>query len=100
MIPPLVEPINEALATISQSDRNQLMEDMVELNERGESGGFWSDVREIWDTYGRQFLVGGARNTIFIAFISTIIGFLIGLLIAIYRSIPMNRRRNPVSYTL
>ena len=96
---PLVEPINEALATISQSNRNQLMEDMVELNERGESGGFWSDVREIWDTYGRQFLVG-ARNTIFIAFISTIIGFLIGLLIAIYRSIPMNRRRNPVSYTL
>ena len=96
---PLVEPINEALATISQSERNQLMEDMVILNERGESGGFWSDVREIWDTYGRQFLVG-ARNTIFIAFISTIIGFLIGLLIAIYRSIPMSRRRKPISYTI
>lgn len=96
---PLVEPINEALATISQSERNQLMEDMVILNERGESGGFWSDVREIWDTYGRQFLVG-ARNTILIAFISTIIGFLIGLLIAIYRSIPMSRRRKPISYTI
>lgn len=96
---PLVEPINEALATISQSERNQLMEDMVILNERGESGGFWSDVREIWDTYGRQFLVG-TRNTIFIAFISTIIGFLIGLLIAIYRSIPMSRRRKPISYTI
>lgn len=96
---PLVEPINEALATISQSERNQLMEDMVILNERGESGGFWSDVREIWDTYGRQFLVG-ARNTIFIAFISTIVGFLIGLLIAIYRSIPMSRRRKPISYTI
>ena len=96
---PLVEPINEALATISQSERNQLMEDMVILNERGESGGFWSDVREIWDTYGRQFLVG-ARNTIFIAFISTIVGFLIGLLIAIYRSIPMSRKRKPISYTI
>jgi putative lysine transport system permease protein len=96
---PLVESINEALATISQSERNQLMEDMVILNERGESGGFWSDVREIWDTYGRQFLVG-ARNTIFIAFLSTIVGFLIGLLIAIYRSIPMSRKRKPISYTI
>lgn len=96
---PLVEPINEALATISKSERDQLMEDMVILNERGESGGFWSDVREIWDTYGRQFLIG-ARNTIFIALVSTIVGFLIGLLIAIYRSIPMNKKRKPISYAI
>ena len=96
---PLVNPINDALATIPQSERDQLMEDMVELNERGESGGFWSDVREIWNTYGHQFLIG-ARNTIFIAFVSTIIGFLIGLLIAIYRTIPVNRKHKPLSYTL
>lgn len=96
---PLVGPINQALATIPQAERDQLMDNMVELNERGESGGFWSDVRGIWDTYGRQFLVG-ARNTLFIAFISTIVGFVIGLLIAIYRSIPVNRKRKPLSYTL
>lgn len=96
---PLAGPINQALATIPQAERDQLMDNMVELNERGESGGFWSDVRGIWDTYGRQFLVG-ARNTLFIAFVSTIVGFVIGLLIAIYRSIPVNRKRKPLSYTL
>ena len=95
---PLIEPVNEALATISQDTRNQLMEDMVDLNEQGESKGFWSDVRNIWNTYGHQFLIG-ARNTIIIAFISTLVGFLIGLLIAIYRTIPINRKHKPITYT-
>lgn len=94
---PLIAPINEALANISQDTRDQLMEDMVELNEQGESKGFWSDVRNIWSTYSHQFFVG-ARNTIIIAFISTLVGFLIGLLIAIYRTIPMNKKRKPIRY--
>lgn len=96
---PLGTPINQALASISESNRNQLMETMVKLNERGESTGFFADVRSIWDMYGSQFLIG-ARNTLFIAFISTVVGFLIGLLIAIYRSIPVNRERNPIRYVL
>ena len=94
---PLIDPINNALATISQETRDQLMEEMVDLNEQGESEGFWSDVRNIWTTYGHQFLVG-ARNTIIIAFISTLVGFIIGLLIAIYRTIPINRKHKPVTY--
>lgn len=94
---PLVAPVNQALAMISESARETLMENMVELNERGESGGFWAEVRGLWDTYGTQFLIG-ARNTLIIAFVSTIIGFIIGLLIAIYRSLPISRKSNPVGY--
>ena len=94
---PLVDSVNQALSTISQADRDQLMNDMVLLNERGESTGFWGDVREIWDLYGSQFLVG-ARNTLIIALISTVIGSTIGLGIAIYRSIPVDKKRNPIAY--
>lgn len=94
---PIVDSVNRALATISQDERDTLMNDMVLLNERGESAGFWSDVAEIWDMYGSQFLVG-ARNTLIIALISTVLGSLIGLGIAIYRSIPVNKKRKPVSY--
>lgn len=96
---PLATPINQALATISESARNQLMEDMVFLNERGESGGFWGEVASIWNTYGRQFLIG-ARNTLIIALISTVIGSIIGLLIAIYRSFPTDRKGKPVRQVL
>lgn len=94
---PLLDPVNQALSTISQADRDQLMNDMVVLNERGESTDFWGDIREIWDAYGSQFLVG-ARNTLIIALISTVIGSTIGLGIAIYRSIPVDKKRNPVAY--
>lgn len=92
---PLVGPINQALTTISESDRNELMEEMVELNVRGESGGFWSDVRGIWDNFGGQFLLG-ARNTLIIALVSTLVGSIIGLLVAVYRSIPVNRKGKPI----
>src|SRR5699024_10850471 len=64
-----------------------------------ESAGFWSDVANIWSDYGSQFLIG-ARNTLFIALTSTVVGSLIGLMIAIYRSIPVSKRRNPVGYIL
>ena len=94
---PIVDSVNRALATISQDERDTLMNDMVLLNERGESAGFWTDVAEIWDMYGSQFLVG-ARNTLIIALISTVLGSLIGLGIAIYRSIPVDKKRKPVSY--
>lgn len=96
---PLLEPVNLALSTISQAERDQLMEDMVELNDRGESAGFWSDVAGIWTTYKSQFLVG-IRNTLFIALISTVLGFIIGLAIAIYRTIPVDKALNPLLYIL
>ena len=92
---PLADSINQVLATISESERNQLMEDMVFLNERGESGGFFEEVVGVWRSYGSQFLIG-ARNTLVIALVSTVLGSIIGLLIAIYRSVPTDRKGNPV----
>lgn len=94
---PLTDIVNEALMTISPASRDQLMEDMVNLNERGESEGFWAEVVGIWNSYGPQFLTG-ARNTMFIALSSTIMGFILGLLIAIYRSLIVRRDRNPIGY--
>lgn len=82
--------INQALETIPQFDRDQMMEDMVDLNERGESQGFWAEVAGIWSNYGSQFL-RGARNTMFIALVSTLIGFIIGLIIAIIRSLKVGK---------
>lgn len=91
--------INDVLATIPQAERDQLMQDMVDLNERGESTGFWGDVRSIWDNFGTQFL-RGAGSTMFIALSSTIIGFLIGLVIAIFRSLPVTKASGAIKYGL
>ena len=96
---PLVETINEALSTISESERNQLMEEMVLLNECGEVSGFWAGVVSIWGSYGSRFLIG-ARNTLIIALVSTFIGSVIGLLIAIYRSFPADRKGKPIRQVL
>ncbi|PKY92201.1 amino acid ABC transporter permease [Aerococcus christensenii] len=86
---PLTPMINEALNNFTSEDRSQLMDKMVVLNNRGESQGFWSEVAGIWKTYKGQFMKG-ALNTMVIALVSTLIGFCIGLLIAIYRSTPIN----------
>ncbi|MHA6603117.1 ABC transporter permease subunit [Aerococcus urinae] len=93
---PLMEPINQALATIPDKDRENLMQEMVDLNNRGEDIGFWGEVASIWSTYKGQ-LLKGAATTMYIALISTLVGFLIGLLIAIYRSMPIAESSGIVS---
>ncbi|AEA01476.1 MULTISPECIES: ABC transporter permease subunit [Aerococcus] len=93
---PLMEPINQALATIPDNDRENLMQEMVDLNNRGEDIGFWGEVASIWSTYKGQ-LLKGAATTMYIALISTLVGFLIGLLIAIYRSMPIAESSGIVS---
>ena len=49
---------------------------------------FWGWVLFIIQNYGSLFLVG-ARNTLFIAITGTAVGFLIGLLVAVVRTIPL-----------
>lgn len=49
--------------------------------------------------YGSRFLIG-ARNTLIIALVSTFIGSVIGLLIAIYRSFPADRKGKPIRQVL
>lgn len=94
----LTPAINQALAAISQEDRKTLMQAMVDLNLAQERTGFWSDVAFLWNSYGNQFL-RGAANTMLIALVSTILGACIGLVIAIYRSMRVDRK-NPVAYVL
>ena len=95
---PLVDPINDALDTISNDEREDTMEDMVDLNEQDEDRGFLGDISNIWSKYGSQFL-RGAGNTMFIALTSTIIGSLIGLIIAIIRSIKV-AKTDKIKYVL
>ncbi|MDK6805248.1 ABC transporter permease subunit [Aerococcus sp. UMB7834] len=98
---PLTSEINAALATISEDERNQIMEDMVDLNQRNQEAGFWGEVAGIWKTYSSQF-IKGATNTMFIALVSTLVGFFIGLLIAIYRTIkvPKHNRLGQTLYKI
>ncbi|MBG9981589.1 ABC transporter permease subunit [Aerococcaceae bacterium DSM 111020] len=96
---PLTPFINQTLSNISSDERDQLMQDMVDLNQQSEDTGFWGDVAAIWSDYGQQF-IRGAVNTMFIALTSTIIGFLIGLIIAIFRSLPVNRNSGLLQYGL
>lgn len=51
--------------------------------------GFWDWVFRIIDRYGMWFLVG-ARNTLLISITGTVVGFAIGLLVAVLRTIPKN----------
>ena len=91
--------INEALTAIPEDERQDLMQAMVDLNQRGPSKGFWSDVASVWSSYGGQF-IKGALTTLFIASVSTLFGFLLGLLVAIFRSIPVAKHRQPLLYYL
>lgn len=96
---PLTEPINAALANISEAERDSLMTTMVDLNMAAEDTSFWGDVKNVWETYSGQF-IRGAANTLLIALVSTVIGFIIGLIIAIIRSLKVNAKNNPLGYGL
>lgn len=89
--------VNEYLKQFDANKQDQLMTEMVSLNKREPAQGFWGQVIGIWQQYYKQFL-RGARNTMVIALISTFLGFVIGLIIAIYRSLPINREHNPLGY--
>ncbi|MDO5755230.1 MAG: ABC transporter substrate-binding protein/permease, partial [Tissierellia bacterium] len=90
---PLTEEINEILAGITDEERNQIMLDMVELNTQGEIQGFWQSTKGILDEFGPLFLKG-AVNTMIIAILSTLIGFLIGIIVAIIRNVKTNRDKH------
>lgn len=82
--------INAALQGFDARAQSTLMQHMVDLNKREDDTNFFSQVATIWCTYYKQFLMG-TLFTVIISFISTGIGFLIGLLIAIYQSLHVAR---------
>ncbi|MDO4670771.1 MAG: ABC transporter substrate-binding protein/permease [Aerococcus sp.] len=94
---PLLKAVNTYLETFDQKAQDQLMSDMIALNQRDQKQGFWGQVISIWNQYYKQFL-RGAGNTMAIALVSTFLGFVIGLIIAIYRSLPIKREHNPLGY--
>lgn len=86
--------INQVLADFTPEDQDNIMQEMVDLEAASENQGFWQQVWDIATKYRWQFL-RGTVNTMLIALVSTTLGFLLGLIIAIYRSIPLSKHTNP-----
>jgi len=95
--------LNQALENISNDQREELMKEMVLLTSANESSeenpSFFEEMSQIWQKYSSLFL-RGIVNTLFIAILSTILGFLIGLLVAVIRKIEINKSKNKFSYIL
>lgn len=51
---------------------------------------FGAEMKSIWQRYSSLF-IKGILNTLFIAIVSTTLGFLIGLLVAVIRKIQVNK---------
>lgn len=99
----LTPKLNQALENISIDQREELMKEMVLLTSANESSEenptFFEEMQQIWQKYSSLFL-RGIVNTLFIAILSTILGFLIGLLVAVIRKIEINKSKNKFSYIL
>lgn len=96
---PLTEKINQALSEISEDERNAAMEQMVELNVAEEQTGFWQTIKDLLSIYGNLFF-RGALSTMGIAIFSTIVGFIIGIIVAVIRSIKVDKERSAFKYYL
>ena len=56
-------------------------------------------MKEIWNEYSSLF-INGIFSTLFISIISTIIGFFIGLVVAVIRKTNIDKNKNIVGYVL
>ena len=84
--------VNAVLAAISDNDRLQLMDDMIEKqpadkSEKDQKSNFFTDMWGIFEKNWNQFL-RGAGVTLLISIIGTVVGLFIGLLIGVYRTAP------------
>lgn len=82
---PLLPALNQALKTLDVSQRNEWMQEMVDLNQQQDQLTFLQEMGQLWNDYGAQF-IRGALNTLFIALIATLVGSIIGLAVATFRS--------------
>lgn len=86
---PLKAEVNAVLATISPEERDEAMGRMITYTTAEEgTQGFWSGVASIWQTYYPLFL-RGIGVTLLISVLGTAIGFLLGLLVELVRTIPI-----------
>ncbi|WP_242491870.1 ABC transporter permease subunit [Miniphocaeibacter massiliensis] len=99
----LTSKINGVLSGISEDERLDIMDKAVKLQDTVEEGkepvklSFWQQMKNIVTTYGTLFL-SGVGNTMIIAISATLIGFLIGLLVAVVRNIQTNKKKNAFKY--
>lgn len=96
---PMTKKIDNYLEKLDiEKVQDEIMTDMVALTTQDEADkSFLQEVRDIWSEYKNLFL-RGIVNTLFIAIVSTILGFLIGLIVAIIRNIEVNKKSNPLGY--
>lgn len=92
---PLLNDINKALSGIPEDERQEAMEAMISytVDTSDEKVGFWATIVNIFEEYWPLFL-RGAGITLFIATLSTLVGFIIGLLVQIVREIPLDDKNN------
>ncbi len=91
---PARERINEGLSEIPEEERGEAMGKYIELSTVDDGNetevkknGFFDDVKKIWSDYSSLFWRGMAI-TLLISIVGTAIGFLIGLLVQLIRTIP------------
>ncbi|MDD7305276.1 MAG: ABC transporter permease subunit [Peptoniphilaceae bacterium] len=94
----LTEKINKILSDFSQEDQDKIMKQVI-TSQKQKDLGFIGQMKSIWQEYSSLFLAG-IRNTMFIAVFSTIVGFIIGLLVAVIRKIEVNKDKNIFGYFL
>ena len=81
-----LDKINEVLAGMSQAEQTKIMDDMVGLQTHTDKEtGFWAQVGSIIKDNGGDS-VRAAGMTLFISIIGTFIGTFIGLLIGVFRT--------------
>lgn len=83
----LLDEVNAALATISTKKRDQLMNQAIREQQQSQSEKKENWLVSTWKQYGGM-IMSGVGMTLFLALVGTIIGFFIGLLVGIVRTIP------------
>ena len=98
---PLTEEVNKVLSSMDiEKEQEEIMGVMTQLTaDEEESSGFIDEVKSIWATYSTLFLKG-VVNTLIIAIVSTILGFLLGLLVAVIRGMEVKKTDNAFTYYL
>lgn len=87
---PLLAQVNQILSGLTIKDQQKMLNQAINNQPKNKSKGNW--FFDIWRDYGGM-LVHGILMTLFISLTATIIGFVIGLLIGIVRTIPAQKTR-------
>lgn len=99
----LAKEINEVLESVSEEERQALMEEAVALQVDGEGADegrtFWQDIKKILNDYGSLF-ARGVGMTLLISIVSTLFGLLIGIFVAVIRKVEVNKKKSSIKYYL